>query len=56
MIFFRTIVTFLLFSNFLVSQELIIESERAQPETILFRLITLTCFLYVIYLFIQKIL
>ena len=36
MIFFRTIVTFLLFSNFLVSQELIIETERAQPETILF--------------------
>ena len=36
MIFFRTTVAFLLFSNFLISQELIIETEKAQPETILF--------------------
>ncbi|MDA9669342.1 hypothetical protein N9T61_00155 [Flavobacteriaceae bacterium] len=36
MIFFKTTVAFLLFSNFLISQELIIETEKAQPETILF--------------------
>ena len=36
MIFFRTIVAFLLFSNFLISQESIIKTEKAQPETILF--------------------
>ncbi len=36
MIFFRTTVAFLLFSNFLICQELIIETEKAQPETILF--------------------
>ena len=36
MIYFRTTLTFLLFSNFLFSQELIIETEKAQPETILF--------------------
>tara|TARA_Y100000389_G_scaffold97779_1_gene94424 strand:- start:1855 stop:2628 length:774 start_codon:yes stop_codon:yes gene_type:complete len=36
MIFFRTTVAFLLLSNFSISQELIIETEKAQPETILF--------------------
>ena len=36
MIFFRTIVAFLLFSNFLISQESIIKTEKPQPETILF--------------------
>ena len=36
MIFLRTIVAFLLFSNFLFSQESKIKTEEAQPETILF--------------------
>ena len=36
MIFFRTTVAFLLFSNFLISQELITENKRDHPETILF--------------------
>ena len=36
MIFLRTIVVFLLFSNFLFSQESIIKTREAQPETILF--------------------
>lgn len=36
MIFLRTIVAYLLFSNFLFSQESKIKTEEAQPETILF--------------------
>ena len=36
MIFIKTIVAFLLFSNFLFSQESKIKTEEAQPETILF--------------------